>query len=238
LYFYSRSQKRPQETAAGYQTPTPGTAGATAEPGSIAGEVLETMAAGGYTYVRVKSGQAEVWAAGPETPVKVGDVVAMPAGMRMEGFRSETLDRNFDAVYFVSEIRVGSAGATPGSAGMPSNHPGVQSDPEGIDLSGIEVPDGGTSIAALYSDKKGLEGKKVLIRGKVVKFTPGVMGKNWIHLRDGTGEEGANDITVTTDATVAVGALVTAQGTVILDKDFGFGYKYVVLVEDAKVTVE
>jgi len=238
LYFYSRSEKRPQETAAGYQTPPPAAAGGAVQPGDIAGEVLETMSAGGYTYVRVNSGQGEVWAAGPETPVKVGDVVAMPAGMRMEGFRSETLDRNFDAVYFVSEIRVGSAGATPGSAGMPSNHPPVQTIPEGIDLSGIETPDGGTSIAALYSGKEGLEGKKVLVRGKVVKFTPGVMGKNWIHLRDGTGEEGSNDITVTTDATVAVGALVTAQGTVILDKDFGFGYKYVVLVEDAKVTVE
>jgi len=107
-----------------------------------------------------------------------------------------------------------------------------------MDLSGIEVPDGGTSVAALYTDKKGLEGKKVLIRGKVVKFTPGVMGKNWIHLRDGTGEEGTNDITVTTDATVAVGVLVTAQGTVVLDKDFGFGYKYAVLIENAKVTAE
>jgi len=114
----------------------------------------------------------------------------------------------------------------------------MQSVPEGMDLSGIEVPDGGTSVAALYTDKKGLEGKKVLIRGKVVKFTPGVMGKNWIHLRDGTGEEGTNDITVTTDATVAVGVLVTAQGTVVLDKDFGFGYKYAVLIENAKVTAE
>jgi hypothetical protein len=238
LYFYGRSSKQPQNVAAVHNTPMAGSAGGGAVPGGITGEVMETMNAGGYTYVRVKSGREEVWAAGPETPVTVGNVVAMSSGMRMENFKSESLNRSFDAVYFVPEIHVGSTGAVPGSQKMPANHPPRQSVAPEMDLSGIEVPDGGTNIAGLYADKSGLEGKKVLVRGKVVKFTPGVMGKNWIHLRDGTGEEGSNDLTVTTDATVAVGDLVTAQGTVVLDKDFGYGYKYVVLIEDAEVTPE
>lgn len=124
-------------------------------------------------------------------------------------------------------------------ATMPEGHPpvgaGVGQD---IDLSGIEVPEGGASIAAVYEAKDDFEGREVLVRGKVVKFTPGVMGKNWLHIRDGTGDEGTNDLTVTTDATVEIGDVVTVRGTVALDKDFGFGYKYVVLVQDADVTVE
>jgi hypothetical protein len=236
LYFYGRSEEKDNAPGLEHAATTPGSAGGAAAPGGISGEVMETMDAGGYTYVRVKSGRDEVWAAGPETPVSVGDVVAMPEGMKMENFKSETLDRSFDAVYFVSEIRVGPEASAGGNRKMPPNHPPMQSVPEGMDFSGIEVPDGGVSIADLYSGKTELEGKQVRVRGKVVKFTPGVMGKNWIHLRDGTGDEGTDDVAVTTDATVAVGDVVTAQGTVVLDKDFGFGYKYIVLVENAKVT--
>lgn len=235
LYFYGRSAKGPRSPAAGHPDPAAGPAGGAMATGAIAGEVVETMNSGGYTYVRVKTAGDEVWAAGPETPVSVGDKVAMPAGMRMEDFKSEALNRSFDTVYFVSEIRVGSAGT---AARVPQGHPPLSSVPEGMDFSGIEPPDGGASIEAIYADKNELEGKVVIVRGKVVKFTPGVMGKNWIHLRDGTGTDGANDLTVTTDVSVSVGDMVTATGRVVLDQDFGFGYEYPVLVADAKVTIE
>jgi hypothetical protein len=244
LYFYNVSEKRETAQVAGRSSPSMGGAGSAASgPGGFAGEVVETMNSGGYTYVHLKTRDGDVWAAGPETPVKVGDAVTVPAGMKMEPFKSETLNRDFDAVYFVSEIRVGAAGTTPTPTTMPQGHPPVGSSsasalPEGVDLSGIEVPAGGKSIAALYEDRKALAGRDVIVRGRVVKFTPAVMGKNWVHLRDGTGAEGSNDLTVTTDATVAIGDLVTARGTVVLDKDFGFGYSYAILVENAKVTKE
>ena len=239
LYFYSRSADRPAVATQSTQI-APATGGGAVAPAAFAGEVLETMNAGGYTYVRIKGAGAgeDIWAAGPETPVKVGETVSVPAGMKMEKFRSDTLDRDFDAVYFVTEIRTGSA---PAPGGMPPGHPQVNAGgdvPEGIDLSGIEVPDGGRTIAAVFADKGSLGGKEVVVRGIVVKFTPGVMGKNWIHMRDGTGAEGTNDLTVTTNATAAVGDLVTVSGKVTLDKDFGFSYAYDVLIEDAKVTVE
>ena len=239
LYYYSRSTDRPAVASQSTQM-APGMGGGAVAPAAFTGEVLETMDAGGYTYVRIKGAGAgeDVWAAGPETPVKVGETVSVPAGMKMETFRSDTLDRDFDAVYFVTEIRTGS---TPAPGGMPAGHPQVNAGgdlPEGIDLSGIEVPDGGRTIASVFADKSSLGGQEVVVRGMVVKFTPGVMGKNWIHLRDGTGGEGTNDLTVTTNATAAIGDLVTARGRVTLDKDFGFGYAYDVLVEDARVTVE
>jgi hypothetical protein len=239
LYYYDRSSQpaQPAPSSVAQQQTAPGAAAA---PGAISGQVLETMDAGGYTYLHVDTGREKGWAAGPETPVNVGDRVSMPEGMRMEGFKSETLNRSFDVVYFVSAISVG---GSPGQAPtqMPMGHPqpgSSEPDAESMDFSGIDVPGGGKNIAAVYAEKKSLEGKQVVVRGKVVKFTPGVMKKNWLHLRDGSGAEGTNDLTVTTNAMVQIGDLVVVRGVVSLDKDFGFGYRYEILVEDAEVTVE
>ena len=79
---------------------------------------------------------------------------------------------------------------------------------------------------------------KPVVRGKVVKFLPQIMGKNWLHLQDGSGSEGSNDLTVTTATTVNVGDVVLVSGVVSVDRDFGFGYEYDVILEDAEVTVE
>ena len=76
------------------------------------------------------------------------------------------------------------------------------------------------------------------VRGKVVKFTPEIMGKNWIHLQDGTGAAGTNDLTVTTSAMAKKGDTVVISGALVIDKDFGYGYAYDVIIEDADVTVE
>lgn len=102
----------------------------------------------------------------------------------------------------------------------------------------VTAPAGGNSIADVYTGKAELAGSVVLVRGKVVKFTPNVMGKNWIHIRDGTGREGTNDLTVTTGAVVKIGDTVTARGLMEVDKDFGYGYKYEILISDAEVIVE
>jgi len=72
--------------------------------------------------------------------------------------------------------------------------------------------------------------------GKVVKGTSGVLGRNWLHLRDGSGSEATQDfdLIATTEATVQLD-VVTIQGAVTVDKDLGSGYAYKVLIEDAKV---
>ncbi len=75
----------------------------------------------------------------------------------------------------------------------------------------------------------------MLVRGKVVKFNAGILGHNWIHLQDGSGGNGTNDLTITTDATVKVGDVVTMRGTVALNRDFGAGYNYPLILENATV---
>lgn len=109
----------------------------------------------------------------------------------------------------------------------------------GIDLSNIGKADGGQTVAEVYAAQNDLEGETVLIRGKVVKVNAGIMGKNWLHIRDGSGEDGTNDLTVTTvDVVPAVGDTVLVSGAVGLNREFGMGYTYPVIIEDAEVTVE
>jgi hypothetical protein len=108
-----------------------------------------------------------------------------------------------------------------------------------VDLSNIAKAEGGKTVAEVYAEKDQLAGQKVSVRGKVVKTNPRVMGKNWVHVRDGSGAEGTNDLTVTTKAELPrAGDLVVISGTVAANKDFGMGYAYPVLVEDAEVKVE
>jgi hypothetical protein len=107
-----------------------------------------------------------------------------------------------------------------------------------VDLSGIKKADGGKTVEEIFAGKDQLNGKTVAVRGKVVKFSPEIMGKNWIHLQDGTGKEGTNDLTVTTAAVAKTGDTVLVKGTLVANKDFGYGYKYDVIMEDATLTVE
>jgi len=135
------------------------------------------------------------------------------------------------------------AGLPPGhpEAGMPASepHPMPSAPVQAVDLSGIEKAEGGKTIAEVFAEKDQLAGQMVVIRGKVVKTNPRIMGKNWLHVRDGSGAEGSNDLTVTTAGTSpTVGDTVVVTGPVVLNKDFGMGYTYDVLIEDAEVTVE
>lgn len=226
----------------------------------LTGNVLETMDAAGYTYLRLKTGSGEVWAAVNQAPVKKGDEVTVVGAMPMENFESKTLNRKFDRIYF------GTLGGGGGAAAMPampaasgaSPHGASPADPAAqaaimkeqhaaaatkvedvgeIKVAKAEGADGKT-VAEVYASRAKLKDGFVAVRGKVVKFLPGIMGRNWIHLRDGSGSAAAkdNDLTVTTQAAAAVGDTVLVRGTVRLDKDFGMGYQYAVLVEDAQVT--
>jgi len=130
------------------------------------------------------------------------------------------------------------------SAQLPEGHPNIDmgggaapAAPK-FDFSKIVKLKDGKTVQEIYQEKTKLKGKRVALRGKVVKYNGAIMGKNWLHLRDGTGKEPANDLTVTTQTKAKVGDTVVVEGTVTLDKDFGAGYKYDVIIEDAKVKVE
>ena len=209
---------------------------------TVTGTVLETMDAATYTYVRVKTDKGEIWAAASQFKVAVGDKLTIPLEMPMENFRSNALKRDFPLIYFASQIRKdGEAPASGGAMGamagaLPPGHSPTGS-PRAKVTEVIPQPAGGTAVEKLWANRAALNGKPVTVRGLVVKFNGGIMGKNWFHLQDGTGTEkdGTNDITVTTDQEVKVGDVVTIAGTLVLEKDFGSGYSYPIMIEGAKV---
>lgn len=109
----------------------------------------------------------------------------------------------------------------------------------GVDLTGIARAEGGKTVAEIFEQKDALAGKEVVLRAKVVKVNLGIMGRNWFHLRDGTKTStGIDDLTVTSSGVAEVGATVVARGRVTLNKDFGFGYRYEVLIEDTTIQPE
>ncbi len=215
-----------------------------------AGKVVETMDVDKYTYVLVDTGSEKVWAAAPKCEVKVGDELAIPSGVPMQNYHSKTLDRDFDLIYFVGSFQGGSGSAAGGGAAgqMPAGHPPTSGHPSmagsttppNMDFSDLKKPEGGMTIEEIYAGKADLADKEVKVRGKVVKYNERIMGKNWLHIQDGSGDAKAatNDLTVTTDGSAKLGDTVLVTGPVHLDKDFGFGYTYPVMIEDAKVTVE
>lgn len=129
--------------------------------------------------------------------------------------------------------------APPAVMPAPPPHPVPAAPTDTIDLSGIDKAEGGKTIAEVYAEKDQLAGETIVLRGKVVKANAGIMGKNWLHIRDGSGAEGTNDLTVTTiEVLPNVGDTVLVSGVVELNKDFGMGYQYNIIIEDADVTVE
>lgn len=227
--------------------PAPTPAAETA-PAGTSGKVVETMNAAGYTYVYVDNGTEKIWAAAPEFSVKVGDDVMVPEGMAMHNYHSQSLDRDFDVVYFVESVlnasspTMGHAAAPGADMQIPAGHPSINGSkaPEEVDLTAIKKADGGLTIAEIYAGKADLSGKPVTLRGKVVKFSPQIMGTNWLHLQDGSGDlnTGNHDLTITSNVDVKIGDTVVVTGTLTVDKDFGYGYKYDLIMENADVTVE
>ena len=215
-------------------------AGQPPAPAALSGTVAETMTTAGYTYVNVDTGAEKVWAAAPAFEVKEGDRVSVPPGAAMPNYYSKSLDRTFDVVYFVGAISVGDEAATQEAmpALPPGSHPAPVVDAAEISFEGIAASEGELTVGELFEKGSDLAGTVVTLRGKVVKFSTQIMGKNWLHLQDGSGSEGTNDLTVTTTTTVKVGDVVLVSGVVSIDRDFGYGYEYEVILEDARVTVE
>lgn len=206
--------------------PAPPTAPAPAD--DLSGSVQETMNAAGYTYARVDHGGTSVWIAGPETALAVGTKLGAMHGTLMEKFHSDTLNRTFDQIYFVNELAIAPGGASPNPHGAPAV--------AAAKVDKLDPVQGGTTIADVFARKTTLAGNLVIVRGKVMKVNNGILGRNWLHVQDGTGGAGTDDLLVTTQAKASLGDVVIVRGKISLDRDFGAGYRYPVLVEDATIS--
>jgi hypothetical protein len=224
------------------------------------------MDASGYTYVNIETEAGPIWVAIPETKVEVGQEVALAGGMPMTNFESKTLGRTFESIIFSGGIRSNSgnkplpadttvsapagtgsesfaaamqgeaSGATVQPAASSGGSQGAMAQSEKVTVEKAEGENAYT-VGELFEKRSDLDKQKVTVRGKVVKVSMGIMGKNWLHLQDGTGDAAAktHDLVVTTAGQAEKGAVVIIVGTLAADRDFGSGYRYDVIVEDAEV---
>jgi hypothetical protein len=210
------------------------------DSGNISGKVVETMNAGGYTYVCVEKKGKKTWVAVPEMKVTVGSKMSFQPGSVMPNFTSKTLNRTFDSIVFSGGPVTSGGQAAPGMPGGAPTHAGSKANVASLDKN-IKIEkaagDNAYTISEIYAKSTALDKKQVAVKGKVVKFSQGIMGKNWVHIQDGSGEQqkGTHNLVATTQDTVAVGDIVTVTGTFAKDKDFGAGYVYKAIIEDAKV---
>lgn len=219
-----------KQAAAAVQPPAPAPAVKPQQAANlVSGKIIETTNAAGYTYVHFATAEGEKWAAVREAQLEKGADVTIAVDMVAENFESKTLGKKFDKIIFGTI----SGGAQPAMASMMPPR-AAATETAGIH---VEKAKGGKTVAEVWAGKAALQDKPVVVRGKVVKFLPEIMGKNWLHLRDGSGSQakGDNDLTVTTKEPANVGDVVTVTGTLRVDKDFGAGYRYGVIVEDAKL---
>jgi len=200
-----------------------------AAPTTVSGEVLEVKDVAIYTYLRLKTSQGETWAAVGKSPVKKGDKVTIENASVMENFESKSLNKTFKSIVFGDLAGTGKNTAS-AHAGIAKMAP----EPGPIKVAKAKGANAYT-VAEVIAQAAKLKDKPVVISGKVVKYNGSIMGKNWVHLQDGSGNAGAgtHDLLVTSAAAAKVGDVVTVAGTVRTDKDFGAGYSYKVLIEDA-----
>ena len=226
---------------------------------AYSGKVMETKDVSPYTYVRLLDGAGnEIWAAVPETQLEIGEQIALQDTVVMNNFSSKTLNRTFESIIFAARLVRGSgngAVSTPADAGSSSadvaqssgNPHGMASSSSGgssraiASFAGVKVEksaaENGYTVGELFDKAAELNNRKVTVKGMVVKISPNIMGKNWIHIQDGTGDPSKNthDLVVTSQALAEKGSIVSLEGVLAADKDFGFGYRYDVLIEDAVV---
>jgi len=226
---------------------------------AFSGKVVETQDVSPYTYVRLDNGAGtEIWAAVPQARLEIGEDIALQGGVEMTNFSSKTLNRTFASIIFASGFVRGSESMTLQAAGVTdggvpdaaqsgvSPH-GMAAQSSGgssraiVSFTGVKVEkstaQNGYTVAEIFDKAVSLNNRKVTVKGQVVKISSNIMGKNWFHIQDGTGDPAKNthDLVVTSSAMVEKGAIVSLEGVLAADKDFGFGYKYDVLIEDAVV---
>jgi hypothetical protein len=200
----------------------------------LSGKVVETMNAGGYTYVCLEKKGTKTWVAVPDMKVSVGKQMSFLPGSEMRNFTSKTLNRTFASIIFSGGPVVQEKKANDKTASQKS--PGNKAVVSSFKVEKASGPDAYT-VGEIFEKRTDLNKKTAVVKGKVVKVSAGIMGKNWIHVQDGTGnpEKNTHDLIITSQDLSSVGDVVTMKGTIYTDKDFGAGYKYDVIMEQGSI---
>ena len=188
-------------------------------------KVIEAINSGGYTYIKVQEGSETYWIAMSQRVTKKGETIEYNEQGWMQDFHSKTLNRTFDKILFAADASTPTA---------------VKQAPSKPDVMDSEYKQSGTiTVAELFANRDRYVGKKVRVRGLVTKTSGQIMKKNWVHIQDGSSFQGQDDLLfTTTDKMPEKGSVVIAEGTMVKDRDFGYGYFYAVIVEASTFSVK
>lgn len=186
--------------------------------------VIEVLNNDKYSYVNVTEGQEKFWVVIPRKEVTIGKTYYYEGGILKVNFESKEFDRVFERLYLVSDLIPHPLNMTREyiSENLPSTGESTQ-----------EAVNGSVLISKIYANPDDYSGKTIVVTGKCTKVNPMIMNRNWVHIDDGS--TGGRDLTVTTTDIVRVGMMVSLEGTINLDKDFGAGYRYDVIMENAVI---
>ena len=191
------------------------------------GTVVDTIDGGGYTYLQIDDTKKKYWVAVEGVKIDKGTEVRFTEEMRVKNFQSKALNRTFDEVVFASNLQHRTNVPEKGNLELIN---------EQVKESPYKQKDT-MSVQEAWEKRASLKDKTISIRGKVVKASQNIIARNWIHIQDGTGEGSeVGRIVFTSKELPKVGDIVTATGVVMVDKDFGSGYFYKIIVENATFT--
>jgi hypothetical protein len=186
-------------------------------------EILNTEK---YSYLNVTEDGETYWIAIPRKEVQLGNTYYYKGGLLKKNFESKEYNRVFETIYLVSDVI-----SHPSNSGIPEWTEAITKE-ESSNASVHVVPvEGSIKLSELFSNLEKFEGKLIQVTGQCVKVNPKIMGRNWIHIQDGSGD--GLDLTITTTEHVNLDATVTFEGSIGLNRDFGAGYKYDVIMEKA-----
>jgi len=216
------------------------------------GKILEIKAAMGYKYLKIDEEGKELWIAIANAPVDIGDKIGYDKKTMMTNFKSKSLDQEFKEIFFASDVYLPKKVQQPKSMKEMLGLSQKEQDPhagmgKGMTPDKDETPaipfvkKDTYTVEEIHMWRKSLEGQTISLEGSVYKVSRQIMKLDWVHFGDGTGNEKklTDDLVFTTESTnIKAGDKVIAKGKVIVNKDFGYGYFYKVIIQDASFQVK
>jgi len=196
--------------------------------------VLEILPTTKYVYLKVEENDLQFWIATIKQEINVGGTYFYKGGLLKTNFESKEHNKIFDKIYLVTSLVQASHGNDSKDGKLITKEPKQKDEQVSMsNTSDNNQKSGSIKIAELVENFKKYEGKTVQISGRCVKINPNIMGRNWIHIKDGSKDD--YDLVITSDTFVEEGTLITMKATVSLNKDFGAGYKYDLILENGTI---
>lgn len=207
------------------------------------GKILSIESTMGYQYLKVQEKNKEIWVAIANAPVKVGDKIGYDKQTVMKDFKSKSLKRSFKEVIFASEVYLPKKDATHVKdlqdvlgLNKTNNQPKLKEE-----TSNPAKPfekKAFYTVEEIFMWKDFLKDQNISVKGKVSKVSKQIMKLDWVHIQDGTGDASKNneDLVFTIkEIPFKAGESVIATGKLIIDKDFGYGYFYKVIIQESSL---